>query len=199
MAVWFARSNGDTLHNEPDSPRFVAGEEPVFPNRAFDYRAECLRDGFIRVGWPAAGDLSRPEWRERAATVYGSYWGSHYQSYLEEFLTIRTGDVALMPARSERCVVHIEAVVLRDATTGRILTVRPGLPAYIYRFDAATGARFENAHRVSVLWDADAEGAYGVHTVQGLGGPWRRSFAKIGAAEEAIVKLARALGLPVAG
>jgi hypothetical protein len=70
MAVWFARSNGDTLHNEPGSPRFVPGEEPTFPNKTFDYREECLRDGFIRVGWPAAGSLMESDWRDRAAAAY---------------------------------------------------------------------------------------------------------------------------------
>jgi hypothetical protein len=70
MAVWFARSNGDTLHNEPGSPRFMPGEEPTFPNKTFDYREECLRDGFIRVGWPAAGSLMESDWRDRAAAAY---------------------------------------------------------------------------------------------------------------------------------
>ncbi len=68
MHVWFIRCNGETAHNEPGTPRFVPGEPPQFPERAFNYRDECLCKGFARVGWPAAGDLRHADWRARAET-----------------------------------------------------------------------------------------------------------------------------------
>ena len=199
MAVWFVRSNGDTLHNEPGSTRFVPGERPVFPDKTFNYREECLRDGFARVGWPATGDLRQPNWEERARSVYGSSWDTRYRKYLAQFATIRTGDVMVMPARAEVGAVHVGAVLLREPETTRILSVRHGLPAYRYFYSPESGARFENAHRVGVLWDAEETGAPGVHVVQGLGGPWRRFFTRLEASSTELVLLAQSLGLSVSG
>jgi hypothetical protein len=197
MSVWFVRSNGETLHNQPDSPRFVPREPPIFPERTFDHRDLCLRDGFVRVGWPAVGDLRLPGWHERALNMYVPYWDSRYQRYLEQFGRILTGDTVLLPSGLGQYSVHIGVVVLRDVGTRRIRTVRPRLPAYSYHHDVGRGDWFENAHRVDVLWDADVAGVPGVHHVPGLGGLWRRAFGAVGAGANDVKALARTLGLPV--
>src|SRR4051812_7955233 len=148
MATWFVRSNGETLHNNPSTPLFVAGEPPTFPNRTFDHRETCLREGFVRVGWPATGDLRLPDWTQQASQTYGPYWGSRYARYLEQFLEIRTGDIVVMPSGLGRFSVHIGSVVIREPSSRRIRTVRPRLPAYSYHYDVSCHQWFETAHRV---------------------------------------------------
>ncbi|MDB4950402.1 MAG: hypothetical protein JWM27_3051 [Gemmatimonadetes bacterium] len=196
MGIWFVRSNGETLHNDPNLPTFVPGEPPTFPKRSFRYREECLRDGFVRVGWPAAGDLRQPGWEARADHIYSPSMQPHHRSYLQQFSTIRTGDIVLMPSEQHPYLVHIGAVVIRDTRTRQVTTVHPGLPAYRYHFDVGHGDWFENAHRVDVLWDADAEGRAEAHDLPMLRGLWRRAFAPVRQGASDVATLARGLGLP---
>lgn len=198
MGIWFVRSNGETLHNNPASPLFVPSEPPTFPDRTFDYRAICLRDGFVRVGWPATGDLRLPDWPERASRTYRPYWDSRYQRYLEQFLEIQTGDIVVMPSGLNRFSIHVGAVVLREASSRQIRTVRPRLPAYSYHYDVSCRVWFETAHRVDVLWDADATGRPATHEIPSLGGIWRRAFGGIGSAANEVRDVAVSVGLPIA-
>ncbi len=198
MTVWFVRSNGETLHNDPRSPLYVHGEPPEFPDRAFDSRDACLHEGFVRVGWPATGDLDLPDWSERALDAYAPHMESHHRRYLEQFSTIETGDIVLMPSGLGQFSVHIGAVILRDPATRHVRTVRPRLHAYSYQYDVSRGDRFENAHRVDVLWDADIVGNPAIYTITSLGGLWRRGFTPVGKAADDVVRLARKVGLPIA-
>src|SRR5437773_748108 len=55
---YFIRVNGDTGHNDPGKPNsYVPGEPPKWPKRFFSYVSLCLTEGFVRIGWPATGDL----------------------------------------------------------------------------------------------------------------------------------------------
>ena len=56
--IWFVRSNGDTVHNDPSTPDYVPDEPPEFPKVECNYRLKCLKQGFARIGWPNTGDLT---------------------------------------------------------------------------------------------------------------------------------------------
>ena len=196
MKIWFARSNGSTVHNNPMTPGFVTGEPPIHPATIFNYRAVCLREGFARIGWPSAGDLRKRGWREKGRAVYSSpEFKDVHESYLEKLASIQTGDVVVIPADREEHDVHIGTVVLRLAPDRQVTCVRPGLAAYYYRYNVPSGNWFENAHRVDVLWDRDGQGEFGVHTVPELGGVWRRAFGSIVEGERRVLELAGQLGL----
>ena len=92
MKVWFARSNGNTGHNNPDSSRFVAGEPPDYPETAFNYRAIWLSGGFARIGWPATGDLRLPGWRDTGRAAYA----------VDEFKDLHFGVSGTVPRHRDR-------------------------------------------------------------------------------------------------
>jgi hypothetical protein len=111
MRIWFIRCNGETAHNEPGTLRYVPGEPPTFPRREFNYRDECLCKGFARVGWPGSGDLRDPNWRTNAFRVYGDLMKPHHVRFLEQFLSIRAGDLVLLPTYAKRYEVHLGIVI----------------------------------------------------------------------------------------
>lgn len=164
MDVWFIRANGTTGHNEPGTRLYIQGEPPTFPERDFDYSNKCLAGGFIRIGWPAAGDLRKPGWRDRALEVYGDSAQEHHLTYLQAFLCMEFGDLVLTPAGSEKGVVYIGRVV----------------GPYYYHYDTSLGDWFENAHRVPVAWCRDGKGNWATRYIAALGGPWRRAFSRVG-------------------
>src|ERR1700752_1832605 len=111
MQVWFVRSNGETAHNEPGTALYVNGEPPEFPERAFNYRDECLCKGFVRVGWPASGDLRHADWRSRALDAYGNVMKGHHLQFLDKFGHITSGDLVLLPTYQKRYQVYLGVVV----------------------------------------------------------------------------------------
>lgn len=129
--VWFVRSNGNTGHNAPDSPDFVPGEPPLFPEVAFDYREKCLAEGFARIGWPNTGDLRNPGIGRLAPDGYSfETIDTSKQEYLTQFVSIRVGDLILIPSGEGEHSVHLGVVVRRPFRDSPQLTLRPGLPAY---------------------------------------------------------------------
>lgn len=188
MNVWFIRSNGETLHNEPGTKPFVAGGLPRFPDRKFNYRLECLEGGFARVGWPAAGDLRVSGWRTRGRDAYGMAFTSRYIGYLEGFLTIRAGDIVLMPADRVKYDVHIGVV-------GKPEGDAPFSTPYFYCYDATRGDVFENAHRIPVSWARNPSGAWASIGEPGLGGLWLQGFGRVDSAKADVVRQAAGLGV----
>lgn len=184
MQAWFVRSNGSTLHNNPSSPLYVAGEPPRYPERDFDYRHACIESGFARLGMPAAGDLNDLEWRARVQSRYGTAISDSDVRALDEFRSIQVGDVVVMPAGVGKDLVHIGLV--EPPPNG-------GPSAYYYRYDVAQGDWFENAHRVNVEWARDTAGRPAVVEVVGI--PWRRKFSRLTAASAAAIAAADRLRL----
>jgi len=188
LNVWFIRSNGETLHNNPGTKLFVPGEPPRFPNRKFNYRLECLEGGFARVGWPAAGDLRIPGWRTRGRDAYGMEFTSRYIGYLEGFLAIRAGDIVLIPADRSKYDVHV-GVVGTSIDEGRFSC------PYFYRYEATRGDVFENAHRMPVSWARKSSGEWTSVNVSGLGGLWLQGFARLESTRSDVARQAAELGL----
>jgi len=184
MNIWFIRCNGETAHNQPGTKWFVPGEPPNYPNREFNYRDTCLREGFARHGTPGAGDLRRLGWRERARSVYGDGLKPYHVRYLEEFLSIRPGDLVLLPTYVQQYEVHLGVVIPQRNAAGRAGT------AYYYHYDVAAGDWFENAHRVDVEWAKGPNGKGMVFDVPELGGTWRRAIGRVQAGYERVVELA---------
>lgn len=77
MDVWFARCNGETSHNNPVTNLYIPGERPMYPERKFEYKHECIVGGFARIGWPATGDLRQPRWRDVAVAAYSDIPDEH--------------------------------------------------------------------------------------------------------------------------
>lgn len=192
MTIWFIRCNGETAHNQPGTPRYVPGEEPTFPGREFNYRAECLQGGFARVGWPGAGDLRAPDWRSRAFNVYGSVMKRHHIRFLEEFVQIIPGDLVLLPTYQKRYETHLGVVIpprRATITGGRFQT------PYYYYFDIPSRNWYENAHRVDVEWAKRADGMAWSFTIPEIGGTWMRGFGEVKTGAQRIIGLARNSGL----
>ena len=56
MNIWFVRTNGNTAHNNPNDSGYVPGEPPHYPQTEFNYSQKCLKEGFVRYGWPNTGN-----------------------------------------------------------------------------------------------------------------------------------------------
>lgn len=191
MNVWFTRCNGETGHNKPGTPRFVPGEPPIFPNRKFNYRDECLKDGFARVGWPASGDLRNPNWRSLAQRAYGATMRPHHVRYLEQFREILSGDLVLLPSYALKYEVYLGVVVPpRRSASGHASST-----AYYYHHDVPTGDWYENAHRVDVDWTPTTEGVRRTFEVPEIGGLWLRGFGGVKTSVAKIMALAKDVGL----
>jgi len=190
MNVWFIRCNGKTGHNQPGTTRFMPGEPPRFPDRDFNYREECLKKGFARVGWPAAGDLRDAQWRTRATKVYGAMMKPHHIRFLEHFVDIMPGDLVLVPSYAKRYEVHLGVAV----PAMRPQPGTPGTTAYYYYFEIETGDWYENAHRIDVEW-AKRDGRPRSFDIPEIGGTWIRGFGQVKAGHKRIVSLARTSGL----
>jgi hypothetical protein len=193
MDVWFIRTNGKTGHNQPGTKLFVLGERPNYPERRFNYRLNCLEGSFVRVGWPAAGDLRAPKWRETARTAYGTSIPTHWLTNLQLFATIRVGDIIAIPADREKYDVHFGVVVHNP----RHPSARPGSAPYYYHYDIASGDWYENAHRVPVHWHQSA-GRWAVLSAPDLGGLWLKGFGRVNRASYALVRAAKQAGLELA-
>lgn len=197
MAVYFVRTNGNTAHNEPETPGFVAGEPPVFETDGnhFNYRTKCLREGFVRIGWPNTGDLRNPGTGALAREEFS--YESGFENYHRDFLGIRTGDHILIPAGEEKGWVHLGSVVLRDPQDRRrILTTQPCLFAYYYFHDIPRGEWYECAHRIDVLWARETDGSPLAREIEGVIGRWRYPISRIDQAQNSVLEIARSVGLP---
>jgi hypothetical protein len=194
MRTWFARCNGDTAHNQPGTPLYIPGEPPNFPDRHFNYTRLCLEEGYARHGTPAAGDLREPGWRVQAHRAYGNL-SSRSMSYLEHFVSIRVGDVIVIPAFREKYDVHVGVVIPpRRTEPPRPLSAR-GWSAYYYHYDIAAGDWYENAHRVDVTWKRTASGGFEILSLPELGGLWRCAFGPIENGHERLLMLAARAGV----
>jgi len=165
---YFVRANGDTVHNNPgDCGAYVPGEPPVYPTTRYNYVHFCLEHGIARIGWPDTGDL-------RMSAKYGALAKAYdlatvhqrVRRYLAGFRKIAVGDVIVMPVPAKPCV-HVGDVV----------------EPYHYLHNTPTQP-YECAHRVSVEWDADHEGAPVMYFAADLsigtrGGFWVYAFQMI--------------------
>jgi hypothetical protein len=185
METWFVRSNGETGHNNPASKLYVRGEPPTFPERHFNYKQECIEGEFARIGWPAAGDLRRSDWRVRARNAYAPGPSELHLSYLQQFSKIRVGDLVLIPADREKFNVRLGLVQPNPCTDAAPNVEYP----YYYHYDIASGDWYENAHRVPVLW------LQHLVSVPALGGLWRKAFGRVAQGRSEIVRLAKQAGL----
>jgi hypothetical protein len=204
MNVWFVRSNAEPIHsdsvNHPED--YVPGEPQVTDEE--NYRELCLTDGFARIGWPNTGPLQPgfdskrfPDSERQAINGYSfESIEPRYQGYLLDFASIRTGDLILTPADTEKYDVHIGAVVRRDRATREILPTLPGLPAYYYFHDIPRGQPYECSHRVDVLWDRTPDGSPRIQHITGIA--WRPAFCRVIKARGVAIEVARRGGLPIA-
>jgi hypothetical protein len=179
MDVWFVRVNGDTSHNEPGTPNYVPGEPPQYPKKDFNYYKECLQDGFARIGWPNSGPL-RPGFESKRLAVNGYSLekleedprrNTRIREYLEQFASIRPGDIILIPAYTVPHDIYLGVVVKRDHQAGEE-SLDPRLHAYYYFHDIPNKAWYENAHRVDVRWDKTR-----IHHIEGWN--WRLAFSPV--------------------
>jgi hypothetical protein len=152
MNIWFIRSNGDTLHNNPNTVDYVPGEPPVFPKKEFNYRLKCLDQGFARYGHPNTGDL-RLKNPERLAPLSYSFQSieKRYQTYLRKFSSIKAGDLILIPADKDGGDVHLGIALTVDKKVV-VPYIEPRPNAYYYYQDIPKGDWYECAHRINVQW-----------------------------------------------
>jgi hypothetical protein len=89
----------------------VQGEPPNYPDREFNYRDICLREGFARYGMPGAGDLRKPGWKRQAKSVYGDPFGEYQLRCPEQFLSMDAGHLVLLPTYERHYEVYLDGVV----------------------------------------------------------------------------------------
>lgn len=195
MRTWFTRTNGETAHNRSGTPLYVPGEPPNYPDRHFNHTHACIDGGFARIGWPATGDLRDVGWRERAQRAYGSMMRPLYIGYLEHFVSIRVGDVIVIPAYREKHDVYVGKVIPRRRAEPNRPAPAPGWSAYYYHYNIAAGDWYENAHRVDVQWGRTSTGSMTVLHLPELGGLWRKSFGPIEMGHERLLVLAARAGV----
>lgn len=188
MNVWFARANGETLHNNQSTALYVQGEPPRYPEVEFDHTAICLREGFARIGWPASGDLREAGWQERAVAAYGPRADANALRYLQQFASIRVGDLMVLPAG--KTIGHCHIGLVEPAPCDEDSKI-----AYFYYYDVAKADWFENAHRVNVRWAKSGPKATAFDLNDLGGGVWRRAFASVKSGAEEVVVTANRAGL----
>jgi hypothetical protein len=111
---------------------------------------------------------------------------------LEEFRSIKPGDVVLLPTYQRRYEVHLGAAIApRDASKRSRLDGG----AYYYFFDIAAGDWYDNAHRIDVEWAKLPSGDCRTFHVPEIGGTWIRGFGQVKTGQDSILRLARDCGL----
>jgi hypothetical protein len=177
MKYYFVRANGDTGHNNPNAPEaYVPGEKPVFPETSFNYYSYCLRNNFVRIGWPGAGDIKAGNRHGALDSLYASKpLNSMHMGYLTEFACIDLGSIILMPNKDKPGDLYIGEVN----------------SPYYYHHDIPK-APYECAHRLGVKWDTDKNGKPIVYNAKKLGisidgGLWRKAFGRIDGSD--VIKL----------
>jgi hypothetical protein len=164
---YFIRVNGETAHNNPNEPAsYVKGEPPTYPQREFSYLPLCLKDNFVRIGWPDTGDLRCSPKTGALARVYSiNDVPLHVREYLETFVRIQLGSVVLVPDKKRSGDVYVAEVT----------------EPYDYVHDPPR-LLYECAHRLGVRWDRDRFGQPICYRASDLGisnrgGFWMRAFA----------------------
>ena len=198
MDCYFTTSHGDTLHNNPGTKDYVAGEPPInSSSRMINYRIECLVKGFARVGWPNTGDLRPDHFGESRLAPEGYSFSSLSKSQrncLENFSKILAGDLIIIPADEETGVVHLGIVLTKDHQF--ILPyIDPRPSAYFYFYDIPNGDYYECAHRVNVKWAKGENNEFMTFHVKGLSGIWRNPFSRVLQQKETIIQFARKVKL----
>ncbi len=194
MNCWFTTSDGNTLHNNPNTENYVAGEPPMNPNISrIDYRKECIQKGIARVGWPNTGDLRSDRFGESRLAPRGYSFKSitdEQQRYLREFSSILAGDLIVIPANEEASDVHV-GLVITPTKKIEMPYMEPRSSAYYYFHDIPNGDYYELAHRVNVIWAKDEFGDPAVVHVSGIRGIWRKPFGRVVQEHDTIMQFAR--------
>ena len=167
QAYFFIRANGNTAHNNPAKPQcYVKGEPPHWPETFFNYADLCLSRRFIRIGWPATGDLRPFQQIPHRTPCYRLK--PNIRSYLDQFRSIRPGSIVLMPDKDRPGVLYI------GETTS----------TYYYSSDMP----YECAHRLDMEWDRRdrqfVEYDTRVLRIPIRGGFWTRAFQDLSRCED---------------
>jgi hypothetical protein len=169
MSYYFVRVNGKTGHNNPSIPNaYVPKEPPVWPKSNFNYYESCLKNGFIRIGWPDVGDLKKGDKAGALANFYSlESVKPHIKKYLLDFSHIPLKSVVLMPNKDVPGNLYIGEV------SG----------PYNYYHDVPK-APYECSHRLAVNWDRDINGSPVLYHAEDInigiiGGWWLRAFYEI--------------------
>jgi len=169
MSYYFVRVAGKTGHNNPNIPEaYVPNEPPTYPKTYFNYYKYCLKYGFIRIGWPDVGDLTKGGRSGALANYYSlETVKPHIQKYLLGFLHIPLKSKVLMPNKD----------IPGDLYIGEITA------PYQYYHDIPR-APYECAHRLGVEWDKGRSGKPKLYHAADLnfpiiGGWWLRAFHEI--------------------
>jgi len=198
MECWFTTSDGNTLHNNPNTPNYVPGEPPKNADISkIGYRRECIQKGIARCGWPNTGDMRVDRFGQGRLATNGYSFDSisdEQRRYLREFSSIRAGDLIVIPADEEWGDVHI-GIVLTEDKKFELPYIEPRTPAYYYYHDIANGDYYELAHRVNVKWAKDKDDEPIVVHLPGIRGIWRSPFSRVVKEHDKIVQYARKYGL----
>ena len=123
------------------------------PDMFFSYYKRCLREGFVRIGWPSVGDLHARDGRDAFSQGYNWHTIQPYQrEYLLDFLNIRPGSIILMPDKKRPGVLAI------GATAGCYYFTEEGPHECDIRHHCSHP--YECAHRINVQWDTDRHGDF---------------------------------------
>lgn len=180
MNIWFVRSNGETMHNNPNTVDYIPGEPPEYPKREFNYREKCLKQGFARYGWPNTGDLTI-ENPIRLAPLSYSFQDidKRYQTYLFKFSSIKAGDLILIPADEDYGDVHLGiALTIDGKKVAPYIEPRPN--AYFYYHNISEGDWYDCAHRINVLWARTEQSEYSIFHIQTIPSTvWILAFSQV--------------------
>jgi len=190
--IWFVRSNGDTVHNDPSTPDYVPDEPPEFPKVECNYRLKCLKQGFARIGWPNTGDLTLETPVRLAPNGYSIHnLESRYLGYLYSFSGILAGDLILIPADQDRGDVHLGiALTVKGEKIPPYINPRP--KAYYYYHNISKGDWYECAHRVNVLWACTNQDDYSIFHVKAVEDIiWIYAFSQVIDTNGAIYQMAQ--------
>ncbi len=172
MRYFFIRVNGDTEHNNRKNCKaYVPDEPPEYPKTYYNYYEYCLKDGFIRIGWPDVGDLTSGEKKGALAESYSLESVKPLpKKYLLSFSDIPLKSIVLMPNKDIPGNLYIGEVS----------------NPYRYYHDVPR-APYECAHRLGVNWDRDNHGGPRLYDATDLNIVitvkwrwwWRRAFHEI--------------------
>lgn len=169
MSYYFIRVAGKTGHNNPNEPEaYVHNEPPKYPKTYYNYYEYCLKNDFIRIGWPDVGDLTKGGRSGALANFYSlESVKPHIKKYLLDFSHIPLKSVVLMPNKDIPGNLYIGEVV----------------GPYQYYHDIPR-APYECAHRLGVMWDKESNGKPKIYHASDLnigivGGWWLRAFHEI--------------------
>jgi len=180
MKNWFIRSNGETLHNNPETVDYVPGEPPEYPLKEFNYRLKCLEDGFARYGFPNTGDLTLKQ-PTRLAPLGYSFQDieTRYKTYLRKFLSIEAGDIILIPADQDSGEVHLGIALTVDRKKV-VPYINPRPSAYFYYHNIEQHDWYECAHRVNVQWATSGPNDFSVFRIHETeGNVWIHAFSQV--------------------